>query len=58
MIQLLLSLSSEMEELKDQLRCLQNESLRDKDELQQVKVLYKVSLTHNLMPLAEHKLPS
>ena len=33
---------AELEDLKDQHRSLQNESLRDKDELQQLKSLYKV----------------
>jgi len=33
---------AEMEVMKEQLRVVQNENLRDKDELQQLRSLYKV----------------
>lgn len=35
-------IKAEMEDMKEQMRLVQNENLRDKDELQQLRALYKV----------------
>jgi len=36
----------ELDEMKEHLRSIQNQSLRDKDELQQLRTLYKVSIPY------------
>ena len=42
---------SELDEMREQMRSIQNQSLRDKDELQQIKTLYKVKFNRVLSQL-------